>query len=126
MNKTNKKVYLPKKVPKIMLKYVERSEGLKFKRKPHLVAKSDKYAAGTNWVERDREGKKVTKVHSATVGLSPTICSNRKKLTQHGKVTLLHELRENIHYQNKVEPSKTVHRQAAIHRKEDEKYARKH
>ena len=113
---------MPAKVPDALIHQVERSEGLKFKRKPTLgVYKGNKEVAGENYVRRERQGGNVTRVVSARVMLSPVVLSSTKKgLTREGKATLLHELRENVHYQNKgSESEKRVHRSAQSHRRED-------
>jgi hypothetical protein len=96
-----RKIFLPKKIPSEAIRYVEHQEGMKFKRKPTLGVYRGDDDASKNIVKRERQGNKVLRVVSARVELHPAVlASNKKALTKAGKTTLLHELRENLYYQN--------------------------
>ena len=123
-----KTYFLPRRIPDKMIKYVEKSEKKKFKRKPTLH-----YAEmiGTNATHESTTSGDKVKSAKITMGLHVLSTNKKKPFTNKGKVVLLHELRENLYIQNnpKSRSIKTAknpyHKKANTHRTRDSSNVRK-
>ena len=123
-----KTYYLPPRIADKYIHYVEKSEKLKFKRKPSLGSAELKGANGTH--EWQHRGDKV--VHAKIkLGVHVLSTDKKKAYTNKGKVVLLHELRENLYVQHNPKAkaiksaSNPYHKKANKHRTEDIKNVRR-
>lgn len=105
--------------PRKLVRYVERTEGKRFKKVP-TYQYSTIPARGANHVsvELDKSGKD-KKVAKATIKIhkkySKPIEDRQHRYSTKGvdKLILIHEMRENLHFQHNPNPkSKTVHQHA--------------
>lgn len=110
-----------KNIPKKIIRHVERTENKKFKKIPLL--KGGVRYGGDNNVDATVEGKKVVKVHSASVRLSKHLRTPKGR--DWGKVVLIHELRENLNNQHRLASEKHRHKQAQKHEKNDRRFLKR-
>lgn len=110
-----------KYISKRIIRHVEHTEGREFKKVP-TVKGTTRYG-GTNTLDATVEGKKVVKVHSASVSLSKHLKTPKGR--DWGKVVLIHELRENLNNQHRLASERHRHKQAQKHEKNDKRWLKR-
>jgi hypothetical protein len=104
---------------------VERTEGKRFRKYPslHTTTQAGK-VGGMNTVKAKIEDNTVQKVYNAKVYIAPKLKADKR--IGEARLTLLHELRENLYFQNQGRMTKTLaHKKANAHMKQDWNYAKR-
>lgn len=114
------------KYAKKFIAYVERTEGMRFKKNPtfHLTRRKTKRRyQNYNRLTRVIEGDKVVKVSHPMVFLNRALHVKDPKYAKIGARVILHELRENLYAQNIAKISgRRAHKRSERRTKKDEAY----